>query len=382
MSYPETKDVEIPEEIVKKWQKIADIMAEIIDVPTGLIMRVKPPQIEVFRSSNSKENPYEAGDKEDLAGLYCEEVIESRDKLLVPNAQEDERWKNNPDVELGMVSYLGFPLEWPDGDVFGTICILDSKENRYGEKYEDLMKEFRELVEAHLKLVHQREELKRQIQEREEAEDREDFLHSLLRHDVRNKVQIVQGYLELSKDYELPEELEDYLSKAEKASRDSVEIIEKVRTLREVSGKEETRVVELCPLLQDSIDKHEDIFEKNNIELECQKKEIKCQGGTLLEELFSNIIENAVKHSDCDKIKISAHEETDTSKITIEDDGKGIPDEEKDKIFKRGFKDKETGGSGLGLYLVKEIAKSYSGSVEVKNSDLGGARFDIKLQKA
>ncbi|KXA91001.1 hypothetical protein AKJ57_02885 [candidate division MSBL1 archaeon SCGC-AAA259A05] len=167
-------------------------MAEIIDVPAGLIMRINPPQIEVFRASKSEENSYEAGEKEDLAGLYCEKVIKSRDKLLVPHAQKDEKWKNNPDVELGMVSYLGFPLEWPDGDVFGTICVLDSKENRYGDTYEALMKEFKELVETHLKLIHQREELKNQIQEREEAEKREDFLHSLLRHDVRNKVQIVQ----------------------------------------------------------------------------------------------------------------------------------------------------------------------------------------------
>ncbi len=382
MAYPETKDVEIPEEIVEKWQKIVDIMAEVIDVPAGLIMRIKPPQIEVFRARKSEENPYEAGDTENLAGLYCEKVIKSKDKLLVPNAQKDEEWENNPDVELGMVSYLGFPLEWPDGDVFGTICVLDSEENRYGKKYEGLMREFRELVETHLKLIYQREELKGQIQEREEAEEREDFLHSLLRHDVRNKVQIVKGYLELSRDYDLPEELEDYLSKAEKATQDSVEIIEKVRTLRELSAREETGEVELCSSLEDAIDKHEDVFEENNIELECQKEEIKVLGGTLLEELFSNLIENAVKHGDCDKIKISAEEETDTVTVTTEDDGCGIPDEDKDKVFEKGFKDEETGGSGLGLYLVKKIAESYGGSVEVKDSDLGGARFDVHLEKA
>ncbi|OKY77095.1 MAG: Signal transduction histidine kinase containing PAS domain [Candidatus Methanohalarchaeum thermophilum] len=381
MAYPEAKDVEIPEEIIEKWQKIVDIMAEVIDVPAGLIMRVKPPYIEVFRANKSEENPYEVGEKEELAGLYCEKVIKSKDKLLVPHAQKDERWKNNPDVELGMVSYLGFPLEWPDEDVFGTICVLDSEENRYGEKYEDLMKEFRELVESHLKLIYQRKELERHIQEREEAEKREDFLHSLLRHDVRNKLQITQGYLDLSKSHNLPRKVENYFSQAEEATKKSVEIIEKVRTLRKLSEEEEKNEIKLCQLLQNVIDNHKKVLEENKIELNCQKKEIKALGGPLLEELFSNLLENAVKHADCEKIKISVKEGETLNTITVEDNGKGIPDEIKPKIFKRGFKDKETGGTGLGLYLAKEITENYGGKIEVRDSELGGARFDVTLKK-
>jgi len=65
----------------------------------------------------------------------------------------------------------------------------------------------------------------------------------------------------------------------------------------------------------------------------------------------------------------------------VEDNGKGIPDEKKDKIFERGFKDEETGGTGLGLYLAKQITENYDGNIEVKDSELGGARFDIYLQK-
>ena len=59
----------------------------------------------------------------------------------------------------------------------------------------------------------------------------------------------------------------------------------------------------------------------------------------------------------------------------------GVPDKIKDKIFDRGFKKGENAGTGLGLYMIKEIAKSYDGSVEVKNSDFGVARFDIELKK-
>ncbi len=244
-------------------------------------------------------------------------------------------------------------------------------------KNRPVMSIFRELEETRNELEIARQEIKR----RKEAEERESFLHSLLRHDVRNKSQIVQGYLELSKDYDLPEEVEEYLSRAEEATHDGIEIIEKVRTLRELTEEEGESEVEICSFIQNIIDTQENIFEKITIELECQKDEIKVQGGPLLEELFSNLIENAVKHGGCDKIKISVGEETDTSTVTIEDDGTGIPVENKDKVFEKGFKDKETGGSGLGLYLVKKIAKSYDGSVEVKDSKLGGTRFDVELQK-
>ena len=155
MRYLQSKDIKIPEEIVEKWQNIVNVMAEIMKVPAGLIMKVDSPYIEVFKSSQNKDNPYKAGDKDHLSGLYCEKVISSGEKLLVPHAQSDEEWRDNPDIELGMVSYLGFPLKWPDGEVFGTICVLDSKENRYSKKLENVMKQYQELVETHLILIYQ-----------------------------------------------------------------------------------------------------------------------------------------------------------------------------------------------------------------------------------
>ncbi len=115
-------EIGITDEIVNTWQSIVNTIAEIINVPSALIMKVDEPYIEVFRSSESSKNPYKAGDMEYLAGLYCERVIKTRNKLLVPNALKDKEWDKNPDIESGMISYLGFPLLWPDGEVFGTIC--------------------------------------------------------------------------------------------------------------------------------------------------------------------------------------------------------------------------------------------------------------------
>jgi len=149
-------EIEVSTDILENWQEIVNILAELIGIPAALIMRFKDPYIEVFVSSNIKENPYHPGDKEKLygSGLYCETVIKTRDKLLVPDALTDVNWKNNPDVKLNMISYLGFPILLPNKKPFGTVCVLDNKRNEFSGTTERLMLKFRNLIESHLEMVY------------------------------------------------------------------------------------------------------------------------------------------------------------------------------------------------------------------------------------
>jgi GAF domain-containing protein len=148
--------IEVPTAILENWQEIVNILADMIPIPASLIMRLDDPNIEVFVSSKSKGNPYHPGDKEKVygSGLYCETVIKTKDKLLVPNALADANWKDNPDIKLGMISYLGFPILLPDGKPFGTICVLDNKQNQYSENVEKLMQNFRNLLQSHLESIY------------------------------------------------------------------------------------------------------------------------------------------------------------------------------------------------------------------------------------
>jgi GAF domain-containing protein len=157
----------LEDSILAKWQNIVDTMADLLQVPAGLVMRISGPDIEVLVASHSQGNPYTPGDKEELfgSGLYCETVIKTRHRLLVPNATVDEDWKSNPDIKLGMISYLGYPILLPDGEVFGTICVLDQQENHYSARYEQLLMQFKELIESHLALLASNEALERLNQE-------------------------------------------------------------------------------------------------------------------------------------------------------------------------------------------------------------------------
>jgi PAS domain S-box-containing protein len=143
---------QVPSEIVTKWQEIVNLLAKIMHVPAALVMQVEPPNIKVFVSSESARNPYEHGELASLnSGLYCETVMKTRQPLLVPDALVDEEWKSNPDIKLGMISYLGFPISWPNGEVFGTICVLDDKENDHSEPHKKLLSQFRDLIQEDLR---------------------------------------------------------------------------------------------------------------------------------------------------------------------------------------------------------------------------------------
>lgn len=220
------------------------------------------------------------------------------------------------------------------------------------------------------------------IDDRKKTEKREDFLHSLLRHDVGNKIQVVQGYLQLAEDFELSDELEDFLSKAMKAVRSAQEIMEKIEILRKVFVEEERETLDICSVLETTLSEYQDSLEKRGIELKCKADRMEVQGGPLLKEMFSNLLENSIKHAECDKIKVSAQNQGEKVVVVVEDDGKGIPDDIKKDLFERGFKRGKSGGSGLGLYLVKEILQEYEGHIEVCDSEMGGAKFMVYLNSA
>lgn len=157
--------VQVPSEIIHKWQEIVDVLAEIMHVPSALIMRVEPPNVKVFVSSESKGNPYEADELAPLnTGLYCETVMKTCQPLLVNDAICDEKWRSNPDVKLGMISYLGVPISWPDGEVFGTICVLDNKRNEYSKPYLRLLLQLRDAVQHDLRRLATQQ---RQLEQRE-----------------------------------------------------------------------------------------------------------------------------------------------------------------------------------------------------------------------
>ncbi|MBN2685245.1 MAG: hypothetical protein JXR40_08190 [Pontiellaceae bacterium] len=152
----------IAEEMLREWQNILDETAEILAVPAGLITRLDGDQIEIFVSSKGENNPYPVAVSAQYpdSGWYCEKTLKSRDMNLIPNAFQDEQWKNNPAaVDLNMISYLGMPISRPDGGFFGTVCFIDNKQNTHNEMHIKLITQVKRMVELSLNVILARQEI-------------------------------------------------------------------------------------------------------------------------------------------------------------------------------------------------------------------------------
>ncbi|MFW9990461.1 MAG: ATP-binding protein [Candidatus Odinarchaeota archaeon] len=221
----------------------------------------------------------------------------------------------------------------------------------------------------------------RDITRQKQAEERSDFLHNLLRHDVKNKNTVALGYLQLLKK-KLSGGEEKMTEKVIASIEGNQQLIKKIGMLGRVNKEKNAEVVTLEPFIVTAIEENRIKAEETGIVIEYSSIPFDVRGGPLLEELFYNLLENSIKHASCQAIRISGREENENIAVIFEDDGRGIPDAIKPELFSKGFKGKGSSGSGLGLYLIKAIIESYGGNITAKDSELGGARFDIVLKKA
>ncbi len=148
-----------------EWQRMVDLLCRIANVKSAAITRLDLPFIEVFKVSNNEGNPLNEGMQVELATHYCEEVINRRDRVLVQDARKSIRWAKAPEIEHSLVSYMGYPILLPDGNIFGTICVHDSKPNEYSDDIDHLILSFRKVIESHFALAKQAKELKDKIDE-------------------------------------------------------------------------------------------------------------------------------------------------------------------------------------------------------------------------
>jgi len=100
----------------------------------------------------------------------------------------------------------------------------------------------------------------------------------------------------------------------------------------------------------------------------------------LLEQLVTNLLENAIRHSPADgTVRASAHVDGPEVVLAVEDDGPGVPAEDRDAIFEAFETRGGRGSTGLGLAICRAVAHAHHGSIGVEASDAGGARFVVRL---
>jgi c-di-GMP phosphodiesterase len=361
---------EIPAGLVEKWQNIADIIARLCNVPASLIMRIQENQIEVFISSASGGNPYEKGEKADLgSGLYCETVMGSRSPLLVPNALADPLWEKNPDVKLKMISYYGLPIQWQDGELFGTLCILDRSENAYDALYFDLMRLMKENIEQDLQLLQEREYYRRQNSEK-------DLRLREINHRIKNNYNMVLGFL--------------HFQKKDPAIRTTIQDLEsRIKTISMIHEKlslsADLHMVGMREYIDDLIQAILAMSGREYVKLTLDAPALRAGDremltlGLIINELVTNSLKYSLEGNVEPQIRVGISQPEggvvtpEGGVVTMEysDNGAGLPD---------GFSIDST--SSLGMTLVRMMAANLKGDVAIRTGrptvftfrlDIGGA---------
>lgn len=158
-----------------------------------------------------------------------------------------------------------------------------------------------------------------------------------------------------------------------------------LRIARIEAGKQKTTFmpVPLKDIIEDALDLYDPLAEEKNIIINKDISELTLHGDKdLLFQLCANLIDNAIKFtSDKGRIDMKASISKNIILLTITDNGVGIPDDDKNKIFDRFYrsdKSRNTPGSGLGLSMVKAIVELHHGTIEFEDNN-PGTKVKVRL---
>nr|WP_240938298.1 ATP-binding protein [Haloarcula rubripromontorii] len=213
--------------------------------------------------------------------------------------------------------------------------------------------------------------------------DQMDFFNSILQHDILNGMNVIRARGELLEDT-LDSQEREYASTIVRWSDDLIDLTEKVRSVLETVTDGDGRNHEhreLQAVLTAAAERARSVGDACTVTVESEA--VTVVADELLDDVFANLFLNAVEHGGAD-VTIDVTTTVDDGVVTVclADDGDGIPSSEARRIFERGEKGSESGGTGFGLYFVDTMVRSYGGDVWVEDSDLGGAAFYIELPHA
>ena len=235
-------------------------------------------------------------------------------------------------------------------------------------------------------------ELKASQRRLEAQRDDLEVLNQVVRHDIRNDLQLVSAYAEM---------LEPHVDAAGEAHREriadsaanAIELTESARDLAEIMRSRQTELtpVAVHEVLDTQIAEVGELNPAAAIRVEGSLPETEVLANALLGSVIRNLLTNAIQHNRSDEptVIVSATVTEERVTIRIADNGPGIPDRQKQQLFGKGQTGLDSTGTGIGLYLVETLVDGYDGEVRVEDrgdqgspADVEGAVFAVELPVA
>jgi two-component system phosphate regulon sensor histidine kinase PhoR len=238
---------------------------------------------------------------------------------------------------------------------------------------------------------------KREAKDQDE-QTRRDFVANVS-HELRTPVSIIKGFADsLQEDYEILSEnkRKSFLSKIQKNAERLNSLVEDLLVLAKLEKPKTTlskEPLDLCELVREI--KEEFLQRKESclpkLILLCPAVPVRILADPQkLVSVFENLIDNAIIHAGgLSQISIRISENLEDNSITseVEDDGKGIEQEDQEMLFERFYRvdkgrSRNRGGTGLGLSITREIIDAHDGEISVRSKVDSGTVFSFKIPKS
>lgn len=208
-------------------------------------------------------------------------------------------------------------------------------------------------------------------------------------HELRTPLTAIKGFVETLED-ELSQKHKHYLGIIKRHTDRLINIVNDLLLLSELEERKFELIKEKVNL-KDLIENVIKIFDQRlkekglTITLDANKEPFPIKADSFkLEQMFINLIDNAIKYTEKGDIKVSLIYNGEMANIEIQDTGIGIPEKDLARIFERFYvvdksRSRRLGGTGLGLSIVKHIALLHNGKIDVESALGVGTRFIISL---
>jgi signal transduction histidine kinase len=279
-------------------------------------------------------------------------------------------------TDWGISCYLGAPVT-VDGDVYGTFCFYEEepREEPFSDWQVTLVDLMAQWVSYELERQRTNERLARKNERLEE-------FASILSHDLRNPLNVLQGSLDLAEETGDPERFA-----ACRRAADRMEgLIEDVLAL---ARKGETVADPMPVRLADLLENCWTGVETADATLRVETDRGVMADESRLKQVIENLVRNSVEHGSTgnrakpdDAVEHGGDDVTVTvgdleDGFYVADDGPGIPPEERDRVFDSGYSN-SADGTGFGLAIAERIVEAHGWTIGVTEGADGGARFEIR----
>mgnify|MGYP000421629458 CR=1 FL=1 len=257
-----------------------------------------------------------------------------------------------------------------DDDVVGVLVVFGHDAEAFDAAECALLEEVAGDIGFAVHAISLREQLEHRATELE-------LLSRVLRHDIRNDIQIVLGWCALLAEGVAGDQ-RAYVEKIETTSRHIAELTDNAREIVEAivaDGDTPLEETDVVALLESEVEKAAEAFEAATFTLTDHTGGPTVLANEMLSSVFRNVLNNAVQHNEGDapRVEVVLTETDDSVVVEVVDDGPGIPSERRETVFGKGERGFGSGGTGMGLYLVATLVDLYDGTVRIEDGDPGAA---------